>query len=316
MVAIRVQEVHSLLSFVTGIEVVGTLKTFNSHFKKPIEAGRNPDASEYEHERGEERTKELRNLIQPHLLQRKKWEFLRDSLPKSSQYDVWMRLSPLQRTLYKECVLAVEQQLNAGSDKPVQCCVLPAIHRIREICNHPLLYTHKKAPGSSHNPLKEALESLSTEEIIAQSPKIGVLIDLLHKWCGEDCKSLVFSESKMMLDIVEHILVSNNGIQACRIDGSTSQSRRRILVEDFNRTHSACNVMLLSRKAGGEGLTLTGANKSIILDPAWNQASPDQAAARIHRPGQTRDTECIHFITAGTVEEKVSSISHHSINTM
>ena len=63
--------------------------------------------------------------------------------------------------------------------------------------------------------------------------------------------------------------------------------------------------MLCSIQAAGEGLTLTGANKSIIYDPAWNQARPDQAAARISRPGQTLETECIHFISAGTVEEKM-----------
>ena len=54
-----------------------------------------------------------------------------------------------------------------------------------------------------------------------------------------------------------------------------------------------------------EGLTLTGANKSVLFDPSWNQARPDQAAARINRPGQERETETLHLITAGTVEEKV-----------
>ena len=54
-----------------------------------------------------------------------------------------------------------------------------------------------------------------------------------------------------------------------------------------------------------EGLTLTGANKSVLFDPPWTQAKPDQAAARINRPGQERETECLHLITAGTVEEKV-----------
>ncbi|KAL3915117.1 MAG: hypothetical protein SGARI_008254 [Bacillariaceae sp.] len=73
--------------------------------------------------------------------------------------------------------------------------------------------------------------------------------------------------------------------------------------------------MLLSTKAGGEGLTLTGANKSILFDPAWNQATPDQAAARIDRPGQERETECRHFITAGNVEEKVRHLIHSTSNT-
>ena len=76
-------------------------------------------------------------------------------------------------------------------------------------------------------------------------------------------------------------------------------------MDEFNRINSRFNVMLLSIETGGEGLTLTGANKSVLFDPARSQAKTDQAVARTCRPGQTKECECIHLLTAGTIEEKM-----------
>jgi len=64
-------------------------------------------------------------------------------------------------------------------------------------------------------------------------------------------------------------------------------------------------VMLVSIKAGGEGLTLTGANICIVYDPVWSQAESDQAVARICRPGQKQECQSFYLIAAGTIEEKV-----------
>ena len=295
-------EVYSLFKFNTGETVLGKERHFNDQFKKPIEKGRKPDASEHEKKRGHERTEKLKEVIKPYILMRKKEGNSKCKIPESVQFDVWTRLSPLQRKLYQDVVdnLGISEKSTNGKGNN-QTWALPAIGRLRQICMHPLLELAKEDGGA----LKEILKECNFQDLIKQSPKLALAIDLLHMWRSQGYKVLLFSQSTKMLTIIQHVLHGIEGINACRIDGQTSQKRRRTLVEEFNSTGSLYNVMLCSIQAAGEGLTLTGANKSIIYDPAWNQARPDQAAARISRPGQTRKTECIHFITAGTVEEKM-----------
>ena len=183
-------------------------------------------------------------------------------------------------------------------------CCLPAIHRLRELVNHPLLFLKNDAEADVKS-VKAEMEKMNPAAIIEESPKLKLLVQLLEKWRSEDLKVLVFSHSVQMLDIIQHVLATLAGVDACRIDGQTSQERRKNLVDEFNRINSRFNVMLLSIETGGEGLTLTGANKSALFDPAWSQAKTDQAVARTCRPGQTKECECIHLLTAGTIEEKM-----------
>jgi SNF2 family DNA or RNA helicase len=141
------------------------------------------------------------------------------------------------------------------------------------------------------------------------SPKLQVLLEILKKSAEEDKRTLVFSHFIGMLDIMDFVVPTIEGINACRIDGKTSPKRLSLLVNEFNKPESIYNVMLMSIKTGGEGLTLTGASKCVIYDPVWSQAESDQAVARICRPGQTQECESFCLIAAGTVEEKVRQIN-------
>lgn len=295
------RELYSLLELAVGTDIMGSWPQFRDRLVKPIEAARQPDSSNYQRKQASELITKLQDLIRPYLLQRKKQDFMKDSIPPSHQFDVWMRLSPQQRKLYKEFVAG---KLQSGMvDEGWKCC-LPAIHRLRELTNHPLLFL-KHSSEAAMETVKAEMAKMKRAEIVKQSPKLELLVELLHKWRSEGLKALVFSHSVQMLDVIQYVLATMEGIDACRIDGQTSQERRKILVNDFNRVGSQYNVMLLSIETGGEGLTLIGANKSVLFDPAWNQAKTDQAVARTCRPGQTRECECIHFLTAGAVEEKM-----------
>ncbi len=84
-----------------------------------------------------------------------------------------------------------------------------------------------------------------------------------------------------MLDIIQRVLFKV--ARMSRIDGSTKERDRQRLVDDFNNPNSRYCCMLLSTKAGGLGLTLTGADRAIIYDPSWNPAEDSQAVDRCYR---------------------------------
>lgn len=87
------------------------------------------------------------------------------------------------------------------------------------------------------------------------------------------------------------------------LDGSTPMTKREQLVKDFQT--GKCPFFLISLKAGGLGLNLTGANYVIHLDPWWNPAIEQQATDRAYRIGQQQDVTVYHLISQHTIEEKI-----------
>jgi SNF2 family DNA or RNA helicase len=111
----------------------------------------------------------------------------------------------------------------------------------------------------------------------------------------------VFSQFVKMLTLLKERLAQED-IEYCYLDGSTSN--RGAVVEQFQK-NSAIPVFLISLKAGGVGLNLTGADTVIHFDPWWNPAVEDQATDRAHRIGQSRVVTSYKLITRDTVEEKI-----------
>ncbi|RUS75712.1 hypothetical protein EGW08_016527, partial [Elysia chlorotica] len=106
-----------------------------------------------------------------------------------------------------------------------------------------------------------------------------------------------------LLDIIEHYIISQ-GHEYSRIDGKVSGQKRRDIVLQFN-TDPSLFICLISTKAGGLGLNLTGANKVVIYDPNWNPSHDLQAQDRAYRIGQTRDVKVFRLVSAGTIEENI-----------
>ncbi|RLN98697.1 hypothetical protein BBJ28_00018743 [Nothophytophthora sp. Chile5] len=134
--------------------------------------------------------------------------------------------------------------------------------------------------------------------------KMLVLEKLLAVWKKRRQKTLLFSRSTRMLDIIQLFLISK-AIAYSRLDGSTKVEERLQLVNNFNSKESNTSVFLISTKAGGMGLNLPSATNVVIFDPSWNPAHDCQAQDRAYRIGQTKDVQVYRLITLGTIEEMI-----------
>jgi hypothetical protein len=171
----------------------------------------------------------------------------------------------------------VEGMLSSGS----RIEVLSAITELRQICGHP---------------------SLVLPDYAASSGKLDLLLDILPGALEAGHRALIFSQFTRMLRILQRRLEAA-GVQCLYLDGDTPPKRRIELVEEFNS--GTGQVFLISLKAGGSGLNLTGADTVIHFDPWWNPAAEDQATDRAHRIGQKNTVNVIRLITRGTIEEQV-----------
>ena len=133
------------------------------------------------------------------------------------------------------------------------------------------------------------------------SAKMELLFELLNEAINSKHRVLIFSQFTSMLAILKKEMDERN-LKYFYLDGSTKD--RQSVVKQFNKDHTI-PVFLMSLKAGGTGLNLTGADMVIHFDPWWNPAVEDQATDRAHRIGQKRTVYSVKLITKGTVEDKV-----------
>ncbi|HYG36942.1 MAG TPA: C-terminal helicase domain-containing protein, partial [Clostridia bacterium] len=138
------------------------------------------------------------------------------------------------------------------------------------------------------------------------SGKLELFGELLEEVIDGGHRVLVFSQFVSMLSLLKEHL-TKEGIPYCYLDGSTKN--RAEVVDQFQKTN-AIPVFLISLKAGGTGLNLTGADTVIHFDPWWNPAVEDQATDRAHRIGQTRVVTSYKLITRDTVEEKILTLQN------
>ena len=154
--------------------------------------------------------------------------------------------------------------------------------RLRQICCHPELLPDGAGRG-------------------IPSAKTELLSELLHENIDSAHKLLLFSQFTSLLQILRNGLDAS-GIPYEYLDGSTRDRQKR--VDNFNRNGNI-PLFLLSLKAGGTGLNLTGADTVIIYDPWWNPAVEAQAADRTHRIGQTRPVTILKLVVKDSIEEKI-----------
>ncbi|KAL8274632.1 hypothetical protein Esti_001461 [Eimeria stiedai] len=164
------------------------------------------------------------------------------------------------------------------------------------------------AEGVTHEQKKANVEPGSTAKIHPglrePSNKIAVLMHIMRQLQGDSPeKVVVVSNSTAVLDCVGS-LFKKRAWSSLRLDGSTPEAARTDLVEKFNKDPTI-QAFLLSSKAGGIGLNLTGANRLIHFDPDWNPANDQQALSRIWRDGQTEPVFIYRLTGAGTVESHI-----------
>ena len=147
--------------------------------------------------------------------------------------------------------------------------------------------------------------SLCFENYKGGSAKLEACLELVERAAEGGHKILLFSQFVSMLEIIRQELAKRE-LSFYMISGETSKEKRLKLVKKFNEDDT--RVFLISLKAGGVGLNLTGADVVIHYDPWWNLAVQNQATDRAHRIGQDKKVTVYQLIAKGSVEEKIRKI--------
>ncbi|HNW87702.1 MAG TPA: DEAD/DEAH box helicase [Candidatus Limiplasma sp.] len=237
---------------------------------------------------GSERAEELQERIRPFLMRRLKQEVLKD-LPGKHEQSLYAAMTPEQERVYRQLLETlrahVGEALASGSLPRARMQVLSVLLKLRQVCCHPKLFL---------------------PDYEGTSGKLELLVQTVQQAIAGKRRILVFSQFVGMLQIIRKRL-SREGVKTLYLDGSTQPELRQELCDRFNGGEG--QVFLISLKAGGTGLNLTGADLVIHYDPWWNPAVEDQATDRAHRIGQTKDVDVLRLIAQGTIEEKVTDLS-------
>ena len=242
----------------------------------------------------------LGRRLRPFLLRRLKREVVKE-LPAKLEQVAYCELNADQAALYQQLLAATRKEVleatgEAGLARS-RMLVLTALLRLRQVCCDLRLLSPETKGASSE-------EDDSSASSMEMSGKVALFAELLDESLDGGHRVLVFSQFTTMLGFLKEHLDAQ-GTKYCYLDGSTVH--RGAEVERFQKNEEI-PVFLISLKAGGVGINLTGADTVIHFDPWWNPAVEDQATDRAHRLGQTRVVTSYKLITRGTVEEKILSL--------
>ncbi len=295
-------ELWSLFDFIFPGRL-GTLPVFQKQFCIPINLGGYANATNVQVQAGYKCAVILKDLISPYLLRRVKADVAQD-LPKKSEMVLFCNLTKRQRVLYQSFLHSedIERILKGKRN------ALYGIDILRKICNHPDLIEGKIIDGKRETGTKDRKKE-SSKTLAEKSGKMQVVSKLLQLWQKENRKALIFTQTRQMLNIMEHYMKvlnreTNNTFGYLRMDGTTPIGERQKLVDSFN-TDPKYQVFLLTTRVGGLGVNLTGASRVIIYDPDWNPSTDIQARERAWRLGQKKDVTIYRLMIAGTIEEKI-----------
>ncbi|XP_043696485.1 protein CHROMATIN REMODELING 24 isoform X2 [Telopea speciosissima] len=318
----NLKELWALFSFCCP-ELLGDKIEFKYRYEAPILRGNDKNAFDREKRISSAVAQELRQRIEPFFLRRLKSEvFLANNTEKSAKLSkkneliVWLRLTQCQRQLY-EAFLNSELVLSAFDGSP-----LAALTILKKICDHPFMLTKRAAED-----ILEGMDSMLNQEELGVverialhltnvtdgadsrkmnnnvSCKISFIESLLDNLIAEGHCVLIFSQTRKMLNLIQESIISK-GYDFLRIDGTTKATDREKIVNDFQEGKGA-PIFLLTSQVGGLGLTLTKADRVIVVDPAWNPSTDNQSVDRAYRIGQKKDVLVYRLMTCGTIEEKI-----------
>ena len=264
--------------------------------------------------RGEERAwfdQRLRAQVAPYILRRTK-QAVAPELPPKLEQTVWCELTPAQAALYRTQQQAGERELmdlaaGGATEGRLQFAVLTQLLRLRQICCDPrLVAVGRVIPNAPSSDEEDPERRVKDNPPYPHSAKLEAFRELLAEAIDDGHRVLVFSQFTSLLALLRAELEAQ-GTPYCYLDGSMPVRARQAEVDRFQQSPDV-PVFLISLKAGGTGLNLTGADIVVHFDPWWNPAAEAQATDRAHRIGQTRLVTSYKLIAAGTVEEKVLAL--------
>jgi superfamily II DNA or RNA helicase len=272
-------ELWSLFDFLNP-GLLGSKDEFTTQFRAPIE------------ERGDKvRLEALRDRVRPYILRRTK-DAVATELPPKTQLVRAVELTGAQRELYESIRVAahgeVRQHIRKRGLAGATIAILDALLKLRQVCCDPRLV------------------SVDAAKNIEGSAKLDVCLELIKTQLEDGRRILVFSQFARMLALISESLLGR-GIRHVTLTGGTPDRQKPI--DAFQQGRA--DVFLISLKAGGAGLNLTGADTVIHYDPWWNPAAQAQATDRAHRIGQTKPVFVHDLIVAGSVEERMLGLQRH-----
>ena len=227
---------------------------------------------------------QLNKRVKPFLMRRMKKDVLAE-LPDKIDTKLVTELTGEQRMLYLSYAKQARNEiadeiLRVGVEKS-RMQILAALTRLRQICCHPGMFLENYEGGSG---------------------KMTLCMQILEDLKKNGHRVLIFSQFTTMLDLLREAL-NEAEYSYFYLSGATKAAERQDYVKRFNAGEG--DLFLISLKAGGTGLNLTGADTVIHFDPWWNPAVEDQASDRAHRIGQEKNVHVIKLLTKGTIEEKI-----------
>ncbi|MGN0991402.1 MAG: DEAD/DEAH box helicase, partial [Candidatus Ventricola sp.] len=268
----RLSELWSIFDFLMP-GYLGTYKKFKERFEAPVVR-----------EADEQARENLHLLVAPFILRRMKKDVLTD-LPEKVETVMSSELTAEQRKLYIAYAAKLKEDseggLLSGQDKMK---MLAGLTRLRQLCCDPRLCLENYKGGSG---------------------KLTQLLEVVQDALSGGHRILLFSQFTSMLSLIGEAL-AGEGIAYFTLTGETDKETRMELVRQFNE--GGADVFLISLKAGGTGLNLTGADVVIHYDPWWNVSAQNQATDRAYRIGQTKGVQVIRLIASDTVEEHILKI--------
>lgn len=274
----RLSELWSLFDFLMP-GFLYDIDEFRYRYITPIEEKGNRDAE-----------RRLKKQVFPFILRRLKQDVAKD-LPPKIENVLYCELTDAQQDLYVDILERTKEEVFAqfadtASAKKSQMSIFSALLRLRQVCCHPRLLDDELSKG------------------LRESGKFDALKNMIEDVISEGHRILIYSQFVEMLKIIRSWL-EQKGIKHEYLTGETRD--REGTVYRFNNDESI-PIFLISLKAGGVGLNLTGADYVIHYDPWWNPAAEDQATDRAHRIGQNKTVFVYRLITKGTVEEKIMKL--------
>jgi hypothetical protein len=266
--------------------MLGSLSHFSRTYRQPIEAKTEEQIAKVE---------ELRAVIQPQILHRKKTEVAKDlPTPVEDARCKELPMSLYQLGLYEGALNVLREQRTNNPSAQLQ-----ALQAIRKICSDP----HGFAEPTAHQ--------LPIERLVNESPKMGWMVELLKTLAADQAgmhKVIVFCEFRDLQIMLQRVIAAFFGMAASIVNGDTSadpraSENRQQLIDAFQQK-PGFNVIILSPLAVGFGVNIQAANHVIHFTRTWNPAKEDQATARAYRIGQTRTVQVYY---PGVVSDRFPS---------
>ncbi|MBJ9978899.1 DEAD/DEAH box helicase [Bacillus sp. S70] len=242
---------------------------------------------------GDLRREDIAKRVKPFVLRRLKGDVLNE-LPEKIEHLQSSELLPDQKSLYAAYLAKLREETLKHLDKETlrknKIRILAGLTRLRQICCHPALFV---------------------DDYKGSSAKFEQLLEILEECRSTGKRILIFSQFTKMLSIIGREL-NRQAIPYFYLDGSTPAQDRVELCDRFNEGEG--DLFLISLKAGGTGLNLTGADTVILYDLWWNPAVEQQAADRAYRMGQKNTVQVIKLVAQGTIEEKMHELQESKKN--